>query len=211
MQILTKEQLERRLNPSNNLLARDSFLETPVDPTPIALTPDTTGSPVAEREVINPELVVEERKGVGWNGGRTPGANGIPDFLRVMIGTQAHLTTTSNVAEAFGVSPSTVHEAKHGRISGETVPELKEAVNENVEAVHKLAMERLLKTLGVITDEKLEGLNAKDASTVAANISRVMEKTMPKGQGDGASRIILVTPTLKTETHYTTVTVKNND
>lgn len=125
---------------------------------------------------------------------------------RVMIGSlaRAGLGTHQEIADELGVARSTVINASQGRTTFSTHPrfvphpELEEKILNKLEPVREKALERLMKSLDVITDAKLEDLDAKDASVVAGNMSKIVVNTMPKNENnDNRIQIVMYGPKQK--------------
>ena len=136
--------------------------------------------------------------------GRTKGAKNIPDFLRPIIGASVTFSGNRETQEAFGIgSSASTFSMQHGKTSpeGKLQPELKSKVEQIVGKVQETAAEKLMSALGFITDEKLENAKATDLSSIAANMSRVIEKTTEKKE-NVAAQIVIYAPSLRTEEKY---------
>lgn len=144
--------------------------------------------------------------------GRTEGATQIPDFLRPIIGASTLLSGYKSTQEAFGVkSTASLHAMAHGKTSpyGPEVPELKSKVDALVGNAQEKAAEKLLSALGLLTPEKLENVKAKDLSSIAADMSRIIEKTTPKQAGTAGTQILIYAPKQQvTEEKYEVIEVK---
>src|SRR5438477_336801 len=76
--------------------------------------------------------------------------------------------------------------------------ELKAAVYGRLRTVQDKAIERLMLSLNLLDDEKLEKCNATDLSKVAANMSRVVDRTIPKESSQGSQvNLVLYAPKQK--------------
>jgi hypothetical protein len=97
---------------------------------------------------------------------------------------EASLTQSSReVAETFGVSPSTVE-----RISRD--PSLQPQLGKKAEELRDLALDKLMASLGVINDQTLSKVSARDASMIAANMSKVVDRLSPKAAPD--NRVLVI-------------------
>lgn len=115
---------------------------------------------------------------------------------RVMAGV-LHGTGESakSVAHGLGMSVSQVRDAR-------ALPEARVGI----ERVRDLALDKLMLTLGLMTEDKFLNSNLKDLSIVAANMSRIIEKTSPR-EGGATLQLIVYTPELKRESQYKVIDV----
>ena len=100
--------------------------------------------------------------------------------------------SNEDIAAEYGVSRMQANHLARGFTGGTVATpntQLVEATERKTLEINQSAGYKLLAALGVITDEKLESLKAKDASIVAANLSRVMANTAKK---DKATNQILI-------------------
>ena len=115
----------------------------------------------------------------------------------------SQIDTAENVSKMTGASISSIRnwkrgvtDATNGIENAVRRPELVNATKQKLNEIRDVAMEKLLMTLGVIKDTDVNLLGAKDASIVASNLSRVVEKTMPKEDlGTQRPQIIMYSPT----------------
>lgn len=149
--------------------------------------------------------------------GRTPGTKNLPAFMRPIIGAAGVLSGHKKTAEEFGVSKHVVSIYARGQApnaAGELPvdrPELKNKVDELVGRAQEKAAERLMSALGFITDDKLENVKARDLSGIAADMSRIIEKTSPKSGNSGGTNIVIYAPNQKSEEAYEVIEVKRNN
>lgn len=106
------------------------------------------------------------------------------------------------LADEFGISQPTVHTIEAGKVA---IPEVK--VTEAVKSIEDRAMERLMSTLGFLDNDKLSGCNAKDLSTIAGNMSKVISQTRPKEKSDNQTTVIIYAPEQRSERTFQTVQV----
>ena len=146
--------------------------------------------------------------------GRTSGARAIPDFLRPIIGASVKFSGLKETQEAFGVSHATASTLANGKITycdtTREVPELKSKVDGIVGDAQEKAAERLMSALGFITDDKLALAKARDLSGIAADMSRVIEKTSPKSANLAGANIVIYAPVQKSEDSYEVIEVGKN-
>lgn len=138
--------------------------------------------------------------------GRTAGKSPLPTFIRTQLAISAHLgANQTELGKLAGVTQEEVSQIKTSKIKG--VDE--EAVERALGTVRDKALDRLAASMGLMTDEKLDKCKAGELSTIAANMSKVVEKTLPRqesGPGTGA-QVIIYAPQIKTENSYKTVEV----
>lgn len=145
--------------------------------------------------------------------GRKADEKNVPSVLREVIAEEAiNGASNGELAKAFGVSESSVSAYKNGATSTKSYnngdEKLKTVVERTRERIHSRASNKLLKALTEITDEKLKDARATDLSTIAANMSRVIEKTSPKEDiGKIQNNIIFVSPTQISENNYEIIDV----
>lgn len=138
---------------------------------------------------------------------RIGGARGprLPSFVRtqVAIMTRSGAAKGTEAAAAIGISSQHANDIKNGNIEG--VDE--EAVDRALGEVRDRALERLMASMNLITDDKLEKCKATDLSVISANMSRIVEKTLPKQNEGTQMNLIVYAPQLKSEESYKVVDV----
>jgi hypothetical protein len=108
--------------------------------------------------------------------------------VRATVGALAVQSSVPEVAATFNLSPNTVREATHAHN-----PEVRSRVDNAVERVRELALNKLMESLGLLSEEKVKKSTARDISVVAANMSRVVENVTPKQVG-GNVQLVLYAP-----------------
>lgn len=114
--------------------------------------------------------------------------------LRTIAGILAHQAPAPQVARELGLTKNQVISAKHSSV-------IAPAVKAGVDRVRELALDKLMLSLGLMTEEKLDNASLKDLSIVAANMSRVVEKTSPKESSENI-KLVIYAPTLRSEKSY---------
>jgi hypothetical protein len=153
---------------------------------------------------------IEVIKHGGSNGGKV-----LTTEERVLIGTvaRAGLGTGQELADEFGVTRTTVQNLKAGRVSSpagpryQPHPELEEQITGKLSIVETKALDVLMNALGVITPDKLAKTNAKDASTIAVNASKIVQNCAPQSVSDNRIQVIMYAPKLKDLKEYDVVDV----
>lgn len=115
----------------------------------------------------------------GCSGGKTSKPN-LTEDERIATGILTRTIGRDIAAETFGVTAQHASDLSHGN-NGTNVKEKVDAAIDNVrKTVEEKAAERLLSSLGFLTDDKLSQASAKDISTIATNMSRTMSNMRPK-------------------------------
>jgi len=132
----------------------------------------------------------------------------LPGFLKTTMAIlhQSGAGTQAEVAEVFGTTQAEVSHIENGR-SDKGLD--KGAIEAAQSEIRDVAMKKLLGTLGLLTEDKISKCKAGEISTIAANLSRVVEKTLPKdtGPGSGGVNITIYAPQPRDEKSYKTLEV----
>lgn len=102
---------------------------------------------------------------------------------------------TADVCKEFNLSPKQARAELHNP-----------AVTASIERVRSLALDKLLITMGLMTQEKFENASLKDLSSVAANLSRVIDKTGERDQTN-IVQFVVHAPQAKSLSQYKTIDV----
>jgi len=131
----------------------------------------------------------------------------VPPFIKTTaaILSRSGQASTTEVAEAFGFGQ---REARHIDLGNRATGIDEGKVESALAPIRNLALEKLVGSLMGMKQEKMDTLGVKDLSTVAANMSRVVEKLTPKTEAQGNNiNINIFTPESRKETAYETVSV----
>jgi len=148
------------------------------------------------------------------NGGRRKGDTNLTDEVRAMIGAEGQLETLETIAEQYNISHHHAHELAAGKVYTEAGVDnqLVSSINTKLSVPHQLAVEKLTETLLALDSHKISSIGkAKDIASVAAQLSRIAEGTSPlkhkqdEDDAKGAARIIIYSPTIKQENHYSSI------
>jgi hypothetical protein len=156
--------------------------------------------------------------GINVSTGRKVGQVGMPKEMQAACATTAQLVNTRTAAGAFGVSPHHADELKHGYTNQkdrydetkEPDADLEKIVARQKKDVRDLAFEKLTKTLGLISDEKLLTLtDPTKLGRLARDLSGVVDKVLPKEatQFGGVHFHVWRPDTQREETSYPVVNV----
>jgi hypothetical protein len=132
----------------------------------------------------------------------SPPATRAPVVVRATAGALAIQSSVPEVAEEFQLSPNSVREATHSHN-----PEVKSRVDNAIERVRDLALDKLMESLGLITEEKVKKSTARDISVIAANMSRVVENVTPKQVGGNVQLVLYAPNRVAKESDFTIVEV----
>jgi predicted transcriptional regulator len=138
-----------------------------------------------------PRLSTEERTGIAIEAA-------ISEF-----GFDGRKKTQKEIAAEHGITQVAVAKIKNG--TGGTVDN--SAIEDALEIARNKALDRLMTSLGLITDDKISALNAKDISLFAANMARVVEKTIPDRDRQQNINLVVYAPELRNEKAYETVEI----
>lgn len=154
----------------------------------------------------NPEFVKPSN-------GRTQGAVAVPESLRTIIAVAARTGgTIAGVAAQFGVSESTVAQAKKGNVGvNRHDPEFKEKVDQIVgeqkKELRELALDRLAGMFAsVINDQNLGALKPREAVSAAKDIATIVDKLTPK-QSNTNVAVFVHAPNVREEKDFGEVIV----
>lgn len=135
--------------------------------------------------------------------GRNPNDNNVPSVIREIVADDSS-STQKKLAEVFNISESSVSAYQHGATSTSTYDKpndrLKEVVNTRRERIGRKSSKALMNVLDKMNDEsfdeKLNKCKATELSVVAANLSRVVEKTSTKSEQQNVqNNIVFYAPT----------------
>lgn len=148
-------------------------------------------------------------------GGRREGDTALTEVERVTTGVLANLIGAKAAGEIMGVSRGHAHQLGEGRSTSPTPGRdstLDSSVKTQIESrlvdVKSKAIDKLLSTLDVITDEGVRTLSIKDAADVSSKLAGVIDKTTPRDKsGTAVAQVIVYTPRTKGESEYDVIEV----
>lgn len=120
-----------------------------------------------------------------------------PREAKILSGILARVGDGSvqEIAKEFGVSVKQINK-------NQKLPE----VSATVERVRELALDKLMCALNFMSPEMFRNSDLKDLSTVAANMSRIIEKTNPREANSGI-QLLVYAPVMRDEKHYKVVDI----
>ena len=136
-----------------------------------------------------------------------PGKNRInltkDERTEIAILSRAGTDTNRELARAFNIEEQTVSLIKNAKTKGIN----EEKVEETINIAKDRALDRLMASLNLLTNDKLSGCNAKDLSVIASNMGRVVEKIQTRTEAPDNINFIIYSPELKQERAYETVEI----
>lgn len=152
--------------------------------------------------------------------GRGTGNVGVPDELRKLIGEESIIhgrQSALDLAADFGISPSSVSAYAKGATSTKTYNNPEDTLVKYLESrkrrITKKSLRVLQSALEVLTPEKLNGIKARDASSIAKDmsvISKNMEKQNENITTDNKPQFVVYAPQVRDERSYETIIVNDN-
>src|SRR5438477_5873612 len=144
--ILTEEQANARLDSRRNLVNR--FRQEREATANVVVIPSNRSNHIGKTELH------------------------LPEETKVEISSRARLGETSRaLGTEFGVGKTTVEYLALGGSNGRGFVD-EEKVSQRMDEIQDVAMCKLLKSLGFLSDEKLLKASAKDLSAISANMAK---------------------------------------
>lgn len=150
--------------------------------------------------------------------GRKEGDNNVPEGLRNLIGlagaTEGRQEALA-LAKMFGVSESSASAYTNGATSTKTYNEPNKKITDVIRSRKDRLTKKALLTLGnsldKITEDKLDGLGARDLAAVSKDMAAVVKSMEPdssKSNGNVSGvQFVVFTPEMRVESSYDSVTV----
>lgn len=145
--------------------------------------------------------------------GRPRGAKERSHEDRAEIALLGSVIGTKSASSLLEVSPGQIHNHNNGKINFYDKNKnsvLEEMLKERKNSIRDLATKQIEKVLSVVDDQAIENLrsNAIKATTVAMNLSRIVEKLEPKEQNiNQTANFIIMQPTVAQESEYEVIDV----
>ena len=194
--VLDEERVRERLNSPLNLANRfssaKSIEEGPKESVRASPPlPPPQGMDESEESSLK---LIPFKEGLGRH--RPP----LPDEVRDTIAILAHGNEgQKEIAKEFGVSQAEVSCLKTGRARSN--------VRASIERVQEKAIERLMESLGLLTNEKIEKCNAVNISAIASNLAKVVNQTSPGNLDGSGVNLVVYAPQVRDEKYYKSVEV----
>jgi hypothetical protein len=144
------------------------------------------------------------------------GAGATPESLRRLIANDAlDGMPAKEISQAYNVSESSVSAYKNGATSTSSYDKPATGLGEFVDAkrdrIKNKAQNKLLLALKHITEDKLKDAKVIELSTIAANMSRVVEKTTPKTESVINNNIVFYSPQQIGKENYEAIDVSPSE
>lgn len=146
------------------------------------------------------QKVSKKGRGVG----RKPGVPNFPESLRTTAAILSHVDSQSSVGKELGMSQMEVSFAKRGK-----VPTNKHEINRQLGVVRDVAMDRLMASLNLMTDDKLDACKAPELAAVADKMGKIIANTMEKDAATVPVTLLVYAPEMRTEKQYNVVEVSS--
>jgi len=160
----------------------------------LGITKPSSGSNEATVEKLNPVAPYAQ--------------NRVPDPIKEVIGTIARIESPAAAAAAFNVVSRTAYDYARGIYDGhhqydlDKLNRVKNNADRIITDIRKVALDKLMQSIEVITPEKLEACKAVEASQVARNLSAVHEKLAEKQGVNVNGNVIFLTPRVRSQRDY---------
>jgi len=192
--MINNDDLDLIMNSNHNLINQLGLGSFPSSSSPL---PEVT-------RIVNGEVLDKVTDKLHKSNGHS--FHEVPPAIQELIGISANIDGPSVAAREFGVSVQTATKYRDNK----TNEELRDKIESQLTDIRDTAMEKLMLSLGVITPESMNGIKPKIASDIAANMSRVVEKTLPKDRGAiNAPTIIFYAPRQRAESDFEVIEVNN--
>jgi transcriptional regulator with XRE-family HTH domain len=186
---LTAKQANERLGSGKNLALRFAKEGTLVTP-----------EKQVEKQALEPTYTITE-KVITLPGKNKPN---LSQEARTDIAIRTRLgESQAEIARATGLNTLTVNNIAQGKVKGIDEEKVERVIGE----ARDLALERLMSSLGLLTEDKLSGCSAKDLSVIASNMGRVVEKIQTKETQPDNINFIIYSPELKQERAFEIVEI----
>lgn len=193
--ILEKDAADDRLSNPNNLANRFGKSRSSV----VGDFPDrphTEGThEVTDEGTI--DIIQRERTGPKLGSTNTPIEVRNTMFILDRMG-----QSQKSIGEAFGVTQAEVSNIRVGKVKTDS-----SKTDDQINQIKDLAMTKLMNSLGLLTDEKIAKCKAVEISTVAANMSKIIEKTSPRSTEGTSVNLTIYSPAMRDEKGYPTIDV----
>lgn len=128
----------------------------------------------------------------------------LPPAIRTEIAVRSRMgESQKSLAREFGVSQPAISAIERGRTNSD-----EDKVDETLNKVRDIALNKLMSSLGLISDEKLAQCSPTQLAGIANQISNVVERSLPKSAaGRGDVNLIIYTPEIRDEHKYKVVEI----
>ena len=135
---------------------------------------------------------------------RSEGPKQIPEKMQQLIGITAKLSSGAEASRVFdrAVTPEMANTYKRGETKA-----TKDVVKDRINEIHGKAIDAMLASIDKVTELAPNIKKATEASIVASNMAKVIEKTSP--QSEERTRVVVVAfaPNMKSESDFESIEV----
>lgn len=177
-------------------------------------------SKMVETPVIIPEIVTSDQI---KRAGRHNEIGNVPQSIRKLIAEESIENgnkSAKNLVNSLGMnlSDATISTYKNGNISPSNSVSAKdndllEYINQRKTKLGKKALNKMSLALNGLTAEKMEALEPKELSTIAKDMSIIVDKMQPtqrENEKFQPVQFVIMAPTINNESHYQVVKAKDN-
>jgi hypothetical protein len=180
--LIDQEEMSRRLNSAKNLANVLGVPGVPGVPGKVKDKDDKTK--VIEIEKQKNEPAIRNTK------------------LRTIIGALAlQGEPIAQIAKDFKVTPQQIKSARDSK-----VPAVSEPRDRIIERVRDIALDKLMMSMNLLTEDRLQGANVKDIASVAGQMSRVIEKLSPR-EATNNTQLVIYAPQIRAESQFRSIDV----
>lgn len=205
--IISNEEADARLNNPDNLAMKQGL-----DPKTSKLQ-DSYNKKREEGPNEDADQMVSIRP--VHNGGRREGDSNVPEVLRNVAAILTNSGETSkSVAQALGVSKSSVDQYKEGNTSfGRPSKEIKSVLKAQLEIIQDKAIEKMLSGINHIDfddEEKMKKTTMRDVSAILVNLQKLVDPRANEPEKQDSTRLIVYAPTVRNEQHFEVVETRES-
>lgn len=106
---------------------------------------------------------------------------------KARIGTLASLIGNKNTSTLTGISEPRVSQFKNGMNGSHADPELRKELKGQKDEIQKTALNKVDIFLGMLTEDRISGMDTKDIASSAAKMVDIYDKLGPKNPNVGAN------------------------
>lgn len=136
----------------------------------------------------------------------------LPEIVKEEIKEKAlsGMYTQREIGEKYGVSPNAVGVIKREAEYERERAKASEREDFLEKAIKDLAAQKMLIAMGLITEEKLESLKARELAQISASLSSVVGVVSPKNQTGANINLVVYSPEVRSESSYRVVEIKDS-
>jgi len=109
----------------------------------------------------------------------------------------------ADLASEFSTTQARVSQLERGK--DKSLDE--QALQQQLKEVRDIAVDKLMASMGLISDDKLSRENAQGLSRIAANMAKVMDRTLPREESQAPVNVIVYCPEQRSEKSFKTIEI----